>query len=95
MQYSQESGDDVINQHKQILKELETKLQVSETQAEKYEAKCNNAQKTIESLKRGIQTMFEKLECKSDILTDSTVTEANMLQVRRCVAKRRLTSNLF
>ncbi|GMH54021.1 hypothetical protein TL16_g01588 [Triparma laevis f. inornata] len=86
--YSQESGDDVINQHKQILKELETKLQVSENQAEKFEFKCNNAQKTIESLKRGIQTMFEKLECKSDMLADSTVTEANMLQFLGIIEQR-------
>ena len=86
--YTQESGDDVINQHKQILKELETKLQASETHAEKYEVKCTGAQKTIESLKKGIQTMFEKLECRSEILADSSVTEANMLQFLGIIEQR-------
>jgi hypothetical protein len=86
--YTMESGDDVINQHKQILKELETKLQASETQAEKFEVKCNSAQKTIENLKKGIQTMFEKLECKSEILADSSVTEANMLQFLGIIEQR-------
>jgi hypothetical protein len=86
--YTQESGDDVINQHKQILKELETKLQASETQAERFETKCGGASKTIESLKRGIQAMFEKLECKSEILADSAVTEANMLQFLGIIEQR-------
>merc|ERR1712054_143365 len=39
--YAQESGDDV-NQHKQILKELEVKLQSTETMVEKYEGKCQD-----------------------------------------------------
>ena len=41
--YAQESGDDV-HQHKQILKELETKLQSSESMAEKYEIRCQDLQ---------------------------------------------------
>ena len=86
--YTEAAGDESVAQHKQILKELESKLQVSEQQAEKYESKCNNSQKTIESLKKGIQTMFEKLECKSDLLSDSTVTEANMLQFLGIIESR-------
>lgn len=85
--YSQESGDDA-NNHKLILNELDQKLQSSETQAEKYEEKCKNATKMIESLKKGIQTMFEKLECKSDMLADSSVTEANMLQFLGIIEQR-------
>mmetsp|Transcript_2733 Transcript_2733/g.5619 ORF Transcript_2733/g.5619 Transcript_2733/m.5619 type:complete len:535 (-) Transcript_2733:51-1655(-) len=86
--YTEAAGDESVAQHKQILKELESKLQMSEQQAEKYESKCNNSQKTIESLKKGIQTMFEKLECKSDLLSDSTVTEANMLQFLGIIESR-------
>ena len=49
-----ESGEDV-HQHKQILKELEAKLQSSESMAEKYEVRSQDLQRIIESLKRGIQ----------------------------------------
>merc|ERR1719155_62652 len=44
--YAQESGDDV-HQHKQILKELEVKLQSVENMVEKYESKCQDTQKII------------------------------------------------
>mmetsp|Transcript_72323 Transcript_72323/g.205687 ORF Transcript_72323/g.205687 Transcript_72323/m.205687 type:complete len:564 (-) Transcript_72323:150-1841(-) len=86
--YAQESGDDV-NQHKQILKELEVKLQSTETMVEKYELKCQDTQKTIESLKKGIQSMFTKVECGTEtMLTDSTVTEANILQYLGLIEQR-------
>ena len=85
--YNQLDGDEASN-HKTKLKELEKKLQVSETMAEKYEGKCNNAQTTIESLKKGIKTMFEKLGCRSDMLADASVTEANMLQFLGIIEQR-------
>lgn len=86
--YAQESGDDV-NQHKQILKELEVKLQSTETMVEKYESKCTVTQKTLESLKKGIQSMFSKVECGTEsMLSDSTVTEANILQYLGLIEQR-------
>merc|ERR1719247_2776380 len=57
--YAQESGDDV-HQHKQLLRDLEMKLQSTEIMVEKYESRCQDTQKTIESLKKGIQSMFTK-----------------------------------
>ena len=83
--YAHESGEDV-NQHKQILKELEVKLQSTEGGVEKYESRCLEAQKTIESLKKGIESMFLKIECPGqadvikDLVNEVTVNEANMLQ---------------
>ncbi|KAJ8609533.1 hypothetical protein CTAYLR_006021 [Chrysophaeum taylorii] len=80
--YTQESGDDV-NQHKLILQELDAKLETINTQADKYEAKCQEYQNIIDNLKQAIASCFTKLECtrsSSDLLADSTVTEANMLQ---------------
>merc|ERR1711988_1740186 len=70
----------------QILKELEVKLQSTESGVEKYEARCLEAQKTIESLKKGIESMFLKIECPGqaevikDLVNEVTVNEANMLQ---------------
>merc|ERR1740130_92617 len=56
---------------------------------EKYELKCQDTQKTIESLKKGIQSMFTKVECGTEtMLTDSTVTEANILQYLGLIEQR-------
>jgi chromosome segregation ATPase len=86
--YAQESGDDV-HQHKQILKDLEMKLQSTEIMVEKYESRCQDTQKTIESLKKGIQSMFTKVECDTEsMLSDSTVTEANILQYLGLIEQR-------
>mmetsp|Transcript_25259 Transcript_25259/g.80308 ORF Transcript_25259/g.80308 Transcript_25259/m.80308 type:complete len:339 (+) Transcript_25259:1-1017(+) len=89
--YTQESGDDV-NQHKQLLKDLETRLQNSEATAEKYELKYQEAMKTINALKVGIQSIFIKTECDTtamaDLLSDSQVTEANIMQFLGIIEQR-------
>lgn len=76
--FAHESGEDV-HQHKQILKELEAKLQNSESMAEKYEIRCQDLQRIIESLKRGIQSIYDKIEVEDDSFADPTVTESNMV----------------
>jgi chromosome segregation ATPase len=75
--FAQESGEDV-HQHKQILKELESKLQSTEAMAEKYEMKCQDLQRTIESLKRGIKGIYEKFDMDEEGFGDPLVTESNM-----------------
>merc|ERR1711934_1194912 len=89
--YAQESGDDV-NQHKQLLRDLELRLQSTESMAERYEQKCSEAQKTINSLKMGIQRIFNRIECNtsamSEMLADSNVTEANMMQYLGMIEQR-------
>jgi coiled-coil domain-containing protein 63/114 len=61
LKFAQESGNDV-NQHKEILKDLESKLQASEAMAEKYEQRCQDLQRITESLKRGMQSIFSKFD---------------------------------
>jgi hypothetical protein len=61
MKYAQESGNDV-NQHKEILKDLENKLQSTDSMAEKYELRCQDLSRIIESLKRGMQSIISKLD---------------------------------
>ncbi|TMW56152.1 hypothetical protein Poli38472_008800 [Pythium oligandrum] len=81
--YSDDSGDD-ISQHKQLLKELEGKLHVTEQTADKCESKCQDAQKVVNAVKIGIQTLFTKIGCNSqtmvEMLGDAVVTEANLMQ---------------
>ena len=89
--FQRESGDDA-NQHKQLLNELAQKLQTTETAAERYESKFQDGLKTVNSLKVGIQSLFSKLECNTssmaDMLTDSMVTEANMMQYLGMIEQR-------
>ena len=68
--FAYESGADV---------ELEAKLQNSESMAEKYEIRCQDLQRIIESLKRGIQSIYDKIEVDEDSFVDPTVTESNMV----------------
>eukprot|EP01039_Chlorochromonas_danica_P010240 gene10240-11334_t len=59
--YKVENGQDV-SQHKEILKDLENKLQYTDTMAEKYELKCQELTRIIETLKRGMQSIVMKVE---------------------------------
>ena len=79
VKYAQESGNDA-NQHKEVLKDLEVKLQTTDHMAEKYEGRNQELQRIIESLKRGMQTIFIKFDFSSeDGSVDPTVTESNMV----------------
>ena len=81
LKFAQESGNDV-NQHKEILRDLESKLQASEAMAAKYEQRCQDLQRITESLKRGMQSIFSKFDFDQDGegLPPPVVTEVNMVQ---------------
>ncbi|RLN96919.1 hypothetical protein BBJ28_00003388 [Nothophytophthora sp. Chile5] len=76
-------GDDGAGQHKQLLRELEARLALTEQAADKCEARCGDAQKTVNAVKRAIQSLFSKAGCNAqamvEMLGDSMVTEANMM----------------
>lgn len=86
-----ESGDD-MNLHKQLLKDLEERLHATEEAAEKYEMRFQEAQKTVNSLKVGIQSIFGKIECNqsamSEMLADAQVTENNIMQYLGMIEQR-------
>jgi hypothetical protein len=79
--YKQESGDDK-NQQKQILKDLEAKTAATEVMAEKYEVRSQDLQRTLESLKRGILSIRDKIdeEDEGGSIADMLVTESNLVQ---------------
>jgi DNA repair exonuclease SbcCD ATPase subunit len=78
--FTVETGDDV-NQHKQILKELEAKLQSTESMAEKYELRCSDLQRVIETLKRGVQSIIDKLGFVELLRGENSVTDINMVAI--------------
>jgi coiled-coil domain-containing protein 63/114 len=89
--YQAESGEDV-NQHKKLLNDLAQKLKSTEVSAERFEMKYQDALKTTNSLKIGIQSIFNKIGCNtsamSEMLADSMVTEANMMQYLGMIEQR-------
>ncbi len=89
MKYAQESGNDV-NQHKEILRDLESKLQSSDLMAEKYELRCQDLQRITESLKRGMQTIFSKFEFSSEEggAVEPTVTDTNLVHYLGLIEKK-------
>ena len=62
--YQAESGEDV-NQHKKLLNDLAQKLKSTEVSAERFEMKYQDALKTTNSLKIGIQSIFNKIGCNT------------------------------
>ena len=91
VKYTQESGED-IHQHKQLLSDLEKKLQLTESSAEKYEKKYQEALRTVNALKTGIQNIFVKAGCEksalAELLSDAVVTEANIMQFLGIIEQR-------
>lgn len=79
LRFTQESGNDV-NQHKEILRDLEGKLAASESMAEKYEQRCQDLQRITESLRRGMQSIFSKFDFAEEEGSPApVVTEVNMV----------------
>mmetsp|Transcript_12144 Transcript_12144/g.42918 ORF Transcript_12144/g.42918 Transcript_12144/m.42918 type:complete len:536 (-) Transcript_12144:45-1652(-) len=78
--YTQESGDDVT-QHKQLVSDLERRLDATEAAAVKYEAKCDAHAKVLNSLKKGIASAFAKTKCDdpTENFAELAVTEATLL----------------
>lgn len=63
--FAEESGQDV-NQHKEILKDLENKLNSTNSMAEKYELRCQDLSRILESLKRGMQSICNRLDWEDE-----------------------------
>jgi hypothetical protein len=78
--FAQASGEDGQAQ-KEVLRELEGKVEATEASVVRFDARSTATQKTTDELKRGIGSMFAKLECEAGpVLSGSaTVTEANIM----------------
>jgi len=85
-------GLNTDNQRKKILKDLEERLQRTEAKAEQYEKKYEAAMKTVNTLKVGIKSIFEKIGCNTqanrEMLGEEGVTESNMMQYLGIIEQR-------
>ncbi len=91
LKYQQRSGED-NSQHEQLRKELQNRLEMTVASKEKFELKFTEAQKTVNSLKVGIQSIFSKIDCTSsamsEMLAGEAVTETNMMQYLGMIEQR-------
>ena len=71
-------------QRKQILRNLDERLQITKTKASEYQTRYGNGMKTINQLKTGIHSIFSRLGCAGsnieEMLGNQGVTESNMMQ---------------
>jgi len=85
-------GLNTDNQRKKILQDLEDRLARTEAKAEQYEKKYEAAMKTVNALKAGIQSIFNKIGCNTpanmEMLGNEGVTEANMMQYLGIIEQR-------
>mmetsp|Transcript_25602 Transcript_25602/g.36081 ORF Transcript_25602/g.36081 Transcript_25602/m.36081 type:complete len:510 (+) Transcript_25602:33-1562(+) len=80
------------NKRKKIIEDLANKLNATATKADKFEDRYATASKTIEALKKGIQSVYDKIgfndEKINEILGNSGVTESNMMQYLGVIEQR-------
>jgi len=76
-------GVSADNQRKKIITSLQSKLSKTEKTAGYYEGRYADARHTCESLKEGIQKIFDKVGCDDPVMKETLgnagVTEANMM----------------
>lgn len=77
-------GFSADNQRKKQMKELEQKLERTEKRAYEYESRYSTNQEMLDSLKEGIQELFERLGCtfesQSETIGNPGITDNNILQ---------------
>ena len=84
---AQESGQDV-DAHKRLVEGFKYKIDTNEKQIEKLQLKCDRDHAVLNTVKDGIQTLLLKLNCKSDIRGDISITETNMLYFLGIIEQR-------
>jgi chromosome segregation ATPase len=74
------------------MEDLEGKIQSTELRAEDYERKYEKTMKTINALKAGVQSIFDKIGCTvdnaQDVLGGQGVNEGNMMQYLGVIEQR-------
>ena len=79
-------------QRKQILRNLEERLQRTESKADEYSSRYDNAMRTINQLKTGIHSIFSRIGCASgssvEEILGGVITESNMMQYLGIIEQR-------
>lgn len=85
-------GVNMDNQRKKILKDLEERLQSTQSQCDMYDDKYNALSKTVNMLKAGITNIFNRIDCDKTAITDmlgnAGCNETNMMQYLGIIEQR-------
>ena len=88
------SGSDSIadEQRKQMVKELELKINRTDANTAQYERRTEATARTVNALRVGLKSMYDKLGCDNEsnreLLGDEGVTDSNMLTYLGVVEQR-------
>jgi len=87
-----DSGQNKDTQKKKLLEELEEKLKKTERKSQIYEERYQETMKTINALKIGIHSIFDRIGCNNETVQEMLgvggVTEANMMQYLGIIEQR-------
>lgn len=76
--------EDTSEKQQRMVQDLDEKLQNTQKRSNEFELKQSEALSTLDSLRDGIDALFQDLGCQfgssAEILGDNTVTESNMMQ---------------
>jgi chromosome segregation ATPase len=82
-EFSKYKGDGDDGQRKQLITELQDKLQIEKDKVDQYDQKYGQAMQTIQALTGDIQVIFDLIGCDanaiSEMLGTSGITETNMM----------------
>ena len=85
-------SNNVENQRKRILKDLEAKLEKAETKADHYDEKYKQAMNVVVVLKKGIENLFSRIGCYTEgfaeMLGNQGVTDSNIMQYLGIIEQR-------
>jgi chromosome segregation ATPase len=80
------------NNREKILDKLNKELQATETETKEYEKQYGDTMKTINALKIGIQSIFERVGCSTEqsieLIGSTGVTESNMMHYLGVIEQR-------
>ena len=68
-------SNNVENQRKRILKDLEAKLEKAETKADHYDEKYKQAMNVVVVLKKGIENLFSRIGCYTEGFAEMLATK--------------------
>lgn len=76
------------SRRKVIMADLEDQLAKTEAKAAQYEKRHQEAVATVQALKSGIASVYERLGCSNDMLGSAGVTESNLLSYLGAIEER-------
>ena len=80
------------NNREKILDKLNKELQMTESETREYEKQYQETQKTINALKVGISSIFDRIGCNTEIVPEligaTGVTESNMMHYLGVIEQR-------